>query len=93
VAAALMGVGYGAFSTVGLAFATDLLPHEEDHGRDLGVVNVAAALGQLLGPMLGAGLVAAVGGFWLLFLMASLLSVAGGLLTLLAREKSAVDVT
>ncbi|MFC0315856.1 MFS transporter [Gordonia phosphorivorans] len=93
VAAALMGVGYGAFSTVGLAFATDLLPHEEDHGRDLGVVNVAASLGQLLGPIIGAGLVAAIGGFWLLFLMASVLSVAGGLLTALAREKMPIHVT
>ncbi|WP_440712117.1 MFS transporter [Gordonia sp. FQ] len=91
--AALMGVGYGAFSTVGLAFATDLLPHEEDHGRDLGIVNVAAALGQLIGPMLGAGLVAAVGGFWLLFAMAAVLSVIGGLLTMLARDKSTIAVT
>ncbi|GAA3969342.1 MFS transporter [Gordonia caeni] len=90
IAAALMGVGYGAFSTVGLAFATDLLPHQEDHGRDLGVVNVAAALGQLLGPILGAGLVAAVGGFWLLFLTATVVSVIGGALTLLARERPGV---
>lgn len=88
IAAALMGVGYGAFSTVGLAFATDLLPHPEDHGRDLGVVNVAAALGQLLGPIIGAGLVAAVGGFWLLFAAATVVSAAGGGLTLLAREKT-----
>ncbi|MEZ5210804.1 MFS transporter [Gordonia sp. (in: high G+C Gram-positive bacteria)] len=91
--AALMGVGYGAFSTVGLAFATDLLPHEADHGRDLGVVNVVAALGQLIGPILGAGLVAAVGGFWLLFAMAAVLSVIGGLLTMLARDKSTIAVT
>lgn len=84
--AALMGVGYGAFMTVGLAFATDLLPHVEDHGRDLGIVNVSAALGQLVGPMLGAGLVSAVGGFWLVFAMACVLSVVGGLMTLGARN-------
>lgn len=86
-AAALMGVGYGAFMTVGLAFATDLLPSEKDHARDLGVVNVVAALGQLLGPVIGAGLVALVGGFWLLFVAAAILSFAGGALTLLARER------
>ncbi|ALG83934.1 MFS transporter [Gordonia phthalatica] len=88
VAAALMGVGYGAFMTAGLAFATDLLPHAEDHGRDLGIVNVSAALGQLIGPMLGAGLVAAVGGFWLVFIAGSVLSVIGAAMTLGAREKN-----
>ncbi|KJQ55523.1 MFS transporter [Microbacterium sp. SA39] len=86
VAAALMGLGYGAFSTVGLAFAADLLPDEQDHARDLGIVNVTAALGQLIGPVLGAGLVALVGGFWLVFVAAAVLSLAGGVLTACARE-------
>ncbi|MCK2037045.1 MFS transporter [Microbacterium sp. SSW1-49] len=86
VAAALMGLGYGAFSTVGLAFAADLLPDEQDHARDLGIVNVTAALGQLIGPVLGAGLVALVGGFWLVFVAAAVLSIVGGVLTALARQ-------
>jgi len=86
VAAALMGIGYGAFMTVGLAFATDLLPSERDHARDLGVVNVVASLGQLLGPVIGALLVALVGGFWLLFVAAAVLSLLGAAITLLARE-------
>lgn len=86
VAAALMGLGYGAFSTVGLAFAADLLPDEKDHARDLGIVYVTAALGQLIGPVLGAGLVALVGGFWLVFSVAAVLSLVGGGLTALARQ-------
>ncbi|WP_280116262.1 MFS transporter [Leucobacter coleopterorum] len=89
VAAALMGVGYGAFMTVGLAFATDLLPSGRNNARDLGVVNVIAALGQLLGPTIGAGLVALVGGFWLVFAAASALSLVGAVLTALARERNA----
>ncbi len=63
---------------VSLAFATDLLTDPDDHARDLGLVNVSAQLGQLLGPLLGAGLVALVGGFWLLFTAAAVLSVVGG---------------
>ncbi|MEV7608728.1 MFS transporter [Microbacterium sp. NPDC089320] len=86
VAAALMGLGYGAFSTVGLAFAADLLPGESDHARDLGIVYVTAALGQLIGPVLGAGLVALVGGFWLVFAAAAVLSLVGGALTALAKQ-------
>nr|WP_268771213.1 MFS transporter [Microbacterium sp. Leaf320] len=86
IAAALMGLGYGAFSTVGLAFAADLLPDEKDNARDLGIVNVTAALGQLIGPVLGAGLVALVGGFWLVFVAAAVLSLVGGALTAFARQ-------
>jgi len=85
VAAAVMGVGYGAFMAVSLALATDLLPRVEDHARDLGIVNVSASLGQLLGPLLGAGLVALVGGFWLLFLVAGILSVIGAVMTVAVR--------
>ena len=63
IGAALLGIGYGAYMSVGLALGTDLLPYPEDHARDLGFVNVSASLGQLLGPLIGAGLVALVGGF------------------------------
>lgn len=81
IAAGVMGVGYGAYMAVSLALATDLLPRVEDHARDLGIVNVSASLGQLLGPLLGAGLVALVGGFWLLFLIAGILSAIGAIMT------------
>lgn len=82
VSAALLGVGYGAYMSVGLALATDLLPFPDDHARDLGFVNVSASLGQLLGPLIGAGLVALVGGFWLLFAAGAVLSALGGVATL-----------
>ncbi|WP_243225855.1 MFS transporter [Microbacterium sp. CIAB417] len=85
VAAAFMGVGYGAYMAVSLALATDLLPDDRDSARDLGMVNVSANLGQLLGPLIGAGLVALVGAFWLLFLVAGILSVIGSVLTPAAR--------
>jgi MFS family permease len=93
VAAALMGLGYGGFSTVGLAFATDLLPGDQDNARDLGIVNVTAALGQLLGPLIGAGLVALVGGFWLVFTAAAVLSVVGALTTWVAKEPAEPSVS
>ncbi len=85
VGAALLGAGYGAYMAVGLALATDVLPFAEDNARDLGFVNVASNLGQLLGPLIGAGLVAAVGGFWLLFAVAGLASIIGAVMTLALR--------
>jgi hypothetical protein len=48
-------------------------------------VNVSANLGQLLGPLVGAGLIAAVGGFWLLFVAAAVFSVIGAALTATVR--------
>ena len=88
VAAAIMGAGYGAYMAVSLAFATDLLKDPDDHARDLGLVNVSAQLGQLLGPLLGAGLVALVGGFGLLFGAAAVLSVVGAAMTYAVRAPS-----
>jgi MFS family permease len=85
VAAALIGVGYGIFNAGGLALATDLLPGQDANAQDLGIVNVSANLGQLLGPVVGAGLIAAVGGFWLLFVAAALFSVLGAVLTATVR--------
>ncbi|MGM1016179.1 MAG: MFS transporter [Actinomycetota bacterium] len=86
VAAAFMGAGYGAYMAVSLALCTDLLPDDADNARDLGIVNVSAHLGQLMGPLIGAGLVALVGGFWLLFAVAGVLSVIGAAMTPRARS-------
>jgi len=85
IAAGIMGAGYGGYMAVSLALATDLLHDPEEHARDLGLVNVSANLGQLAGPLLGAGLVALVGGFWLLFAAAAALSAVGGVMTLAIR--------
>jgi MFS family permease len=89
VAAAVMGAGYGAYMAVSLALATDLLLDPDDHARDLSLVNSAANLGQLVGPLLGAGLVALVGGFWLLFLAATVVSILGAGLTLTVHPRRA----
>ncbi len=90
VAAGVMGAGYGAYMAVSLALATDLLLDPDDHARDLGLVNSSANLGQLIGPLLGAGLVALVGGFWLLFAAAAVVSVIGAVLTLTVHPSRAV---
>lgn len=93
VGAALLGTGYGAYMAVGLALGTDLLPYPEDHARDLGFVNVSASLGQLLGPLIGAGLVALIGGFSLMFAVGGVLSIIGGLMTLLIRRRTPLSIT
>ena len=83
-----LGIIVGVGVIVLLELGTDLLPYPEDHARDLGFVNVSASLGQLLGPLIGAGLVALVGGFQLMFVVGGVLSIVGGLMTLAIRKRT-----
>jgi MFS family permease len=50
VAAAVMGCGYGIYTSVDFALITQVLPGAEDRGKDLGVINIANALPQVLAP-------------------------------------------
>jgi MFS family permease len=79
VAAAFLGAGYGVFLSVDQALATQVLPDAEDRGKDLGIMNVALAVPQAFGPLVGAGLMALFGGFAALFVGAAVLSALGAL--------------
>jgi MFS family permease len=83
VAAAVMGVGIGAFFAVDLALVTDVLPDQEHAAaKDLGIFNIANALPQSVAPAI-APLFLAVGGggnYTLLFLVAAVLALLGAAL-------------
>ncbi|MEU7058578.1 MFS transporter [Streptomyces sp. NPDC046197] len=80
VAAAVLGVGFGVFTSVDLALMTDVLPKALDRGKDLGVINVANALPQVAAPALAAPLVTYLGGYRVLYLVAAVIGLAGALL-------------
>ncbi len=44
----VFGLGYGAYTSVDWAMATDVLPSEADHARDMGVWHVAETLPQVI---------------------------------------------
>ena len=50
VAAILMGIGYGIYTSVDFALITQVLPGAADRGKDLGVINIANALPQVVAP-------------------------------------------
>ncbi|MBT1170065.1 MFS transporter [Bifidobacterium sp. SO4] len=50
--AGIAGLGYGVYSSVDQALNVDVLPNKEEAGKDLGVLNLATTLGQMLGPVL-----------------------------------------
>jgi MFS family permease len=51
VAAIVMGAGFGSYTAVDLALISRVLPRPEDRAKDLGVVNIANALPQVLAPV------------------------------------------
>ena len=63
VAAALMGVGYGIYTSVDFALITQVLPEAGDRGKDLGVINIANALPQVVAPPVAAVILLLVDAF------------------------------
>jgi MFS family permease len=52
VAAAVMGCGFGIYTSVDFALITQVLPGAVDRAKDLGVINIANALPQVFAPIL-----------------------------------------
>ncbi|MFI0977230.1 MFS transporter [Streptomyces sp. NPDC021093] len=77
VMAFLVGVGLGCFQGVDTALISQVLPSQESFARDLGVVNIAAALPQALAPAVAAALVLGLGGYQALFSAATAFGVLG----------------
>ncbi|HET7761204.1 MAG TPA: MFS transporter [Phycicoccus sp.] len=76
-AAVVLGVGFGAFLAVDLAVVTEVLPAEADFAKDLGVINIANALPQVLAPVVAAPIVTSLGGYTTLYLTAAAVGLAG----------------
>lgn len=59
VAAVVLGAGFGVYQAVDFALITQVLPGAGDRAKDLGVINIASALPQVLAPAI-AGLILVV---------------------------------
>ncbi|MGW8729142.1 MFS transporter [Streptomyces sp. NPDC055808] len=80
VASLVLGVGYGVYTSVDFALLTDVLPSAADRGRDLGVINIANALPQVLAPAVAAPVVTHLGGYGVLYALAGAIGVGGSVL-------------
>ncbi|XVU21298.1 MFS transporter [Actinoplanes sp. CA-054009] len=76
--ALVTGFGFGLFQSVDQALVSQVLPAEADFGKDLGVVNIAATLPQVMAPALAGAVVVAVG-YAALFPVGIVLMILGGL--------------
>ncbi|MEU7482694.1 MFS transporter [Streptomyces sp. NPDC042319] len=79
VAAATLGIGFGVFTSVDFALMTDVLPAAADRGKDLGIINIANSLPQVIAPALAAPVVRHLGGYPALYLTAAVVGLAGAL--------------
>jgi MFS family permease len=79
VCAFALGAGYGAFQSVSQALSLVVLPSPANAGRDLGIINVAAAIPQVIGAPVAGLVVAGAGGYRGLFVFAGLLAVGAAL--------------
>jgi MFS family permease len=74
VCAFTLGVGYGAFQSVSQALSMVVLPSQANAGRDLGIINIASAVPQVIGAPIAGLVVAGAGGYRGLFVFAGLLA-------------------
>lgn len=86
VAAVVLGVGFGTYTSVDFALVTQVLPTAADRGKDLGVVNVASALPQVLAPVVAAPIVSGLGGYRVLYLVAAAVGLLGAVLVYRVRS-------
>lgn len=75
--AAVLGVGFGAYLAVDFALLTQVLPSAASRGKDMGVINVANSLPQVVAPLLALLAVTYLGGYRTLFLTAAVIGLLG----------------
>ncbi len=86
IAAPLLGVGFGEYWAVALALLTEVLPAAGDRAKDLGVVNIANSLPQVVAPLLTSFVLVGLGGYRGLFLVSALATLCGGVLVTRVRS-------
>lgn len=82
VAALILGLGYGWYMGVDQALITQVLPAAVDRARDLGVINIANSLPQVLAPVIAAPIVTSLGGYPVLYVATAVVGLLGAVAVL-----------
>ena len=80
VGAAILGIGFGIYTAVDFALITQVLPTDADRAKDLGVINIANALPQVLAPGVAALVLGLGAGYPTLYVLAALAALLGSFL-------------
>ncbi|HET8601249.1 MAG TPA: MFS transporter [Segeticoccus sp.] len=76
-AAFIMGLGFGIYTSVDFALITQVLPAATARGKDMGVLNIANALPQVVAPAIGAAVITSLGGYHGLFAVSGAMGILG----------------
>ncbi len=80
VAAVFVGIGFGIFLSGDLALQTQVLPDSKDNGKDLGILNTANLLPQIIVSIVAGIVIAIFGSYAALFLIGAISACVGGAL-------------
>jgi MFS family permease len=80
VGAVILGIGFGVYLSVDFALLTEVLPSARDRAKDLGVINIANSLPQVIAPAIAAPVVKVLGGYPVLYTLAAVVTLAGAVL-------------
>jgi MFS family permease len=77
IGASVLGIGFGCYLAVDFALITQVLPTALNRGKDLGVINIANSLPQVLAPLIAYPFVALWGGYVALYVAAAVIGLLG----------------
>lgn len=86
--AIILGVGFGTYLAVDLALNTQVLPQAAARGKDLGVINIANSLPQVLAPAIAYPFVVFWGGYISLYVAAAVIGLLGAVFVTRIRSVS-----
>ncbi len=77
IAAAVLGLGFGAYSSVDIAIITLCLPSAEDRAKDMGIANIGTTLSQALAPVIAGAILGLAHSYMLLYVVAAVFVLLG----------------
>jgi MFS family permease len=80
IGAVILGIGFGVYLSVDFALLTEVLPSARDRAKDLGVINIANSLPQVIAPAIAAPVVKLFGGYPVLYALTAAVTLAGAVL-------------
>lgn len=84
--AGIAGLGYGIYMAVDQALNVDVLPNSDEAGKDLGILNLANTVGQVIAPVAVSAVVVATGSYQLVFGFAIIAVLAGAMVIMFIRS-------